>query len=173
MANLQSSGAISIEDIKNLFGGPASPSLSNYYRGGSYIPATRAVNTLVREPTRGGYYSSYVAGSYAYAYAYAWLDGGGASAPDLNYSPNWSSAYWNGIEVFNSLPSSTDSYTTGGYTYYQGSYIEYFPSIAYAYETWAYGIYRTSGTESTVSINTGIPSSGQISLSQFYGAEKP
>ena len=169
MANLQSSGAISIEDIKNLFGGPASPSLSNYYRGGSYIPATRAVNTLVREPTSGDYYSSYTSGSYAYA----WFDGGGIIAADPNYSLNWSRAYWNEIEVFNSLPSSTDSYTTGGYTYYQGSYREYFPSNEYAYETWAYGIYRTSGAESTVSINTGIPSSGQISLSQFYGAEKP
>ena len=51
MANLQSSGAISLANIKNLFGGPASPSFANYYRGGSYIPATKSVSTLTKEPT--------------------------------------------------------------------------------------------------------------------------
>jgi len=36
---LPSSGALSLNDIKGEFGGPASPSLGDYYAGGSYVPA--------------------------------------------------------------------------------------------------------------------------------------
>lgn len=35
-------GAISLYDLKNEFGGPASPSLFNYYAGGGYVPAGTA-----------------------------------------------------------------------------------------------------------------------------------
>ncbi len=36
---LPTSGALSLGDIKGEFGGPASPSLGNYYAGGAYVPA--------------------------------------------------------------------------------------------------------------------------------------
>lgn len=36
---LPTSGALSLGDIKGEFGGPASPSLGNYYAGGTYVPA--------------------------------------------------------------------------------------------------------------------------------------
>ena len=36
---LPSSGPLSLNDIKGEFGGPGSPSLSNYYAGGSYVPS--------------------------------------------------------------------------------------------------------------------------------------
>ena len=36
---LPSSGPLSLNDIKGEFGGPASPSLGDYYAGGSYVPA--------------------------------------------------------------------------------------------------------------------------------------
>jgi hypothetical protein len=36
-----------------------------------------------------------------------------------------------------------------------------------------FGIYKITTTGGTVSINTGVPSSGQISISQLYGAENP
>jgi hypothetical protein len=36
---LPTSGALSLNDIKGEFGGPTSPSLGDYYAGGSYVPA--------------------------------------------------------------------------------------------------------------------------------------
>jgi len=36
---LPTSGALSLNDIKGEFGGPASPSLGDYYAGGTYVPA--------------------------------------------------------------------------------------------------------------------------------------
>lgn len=36
---LPSSGPLSLGDIKGEFGGPASPSLGDYYAGGAYVPA--------------------------------------------------------------------------------------------------------------------------------------
>jgi hypothetical protein len=36
---LPSSGPLSLNDIKGEFGGPASPSLGDYYAGGAYVPA--------------------------------------------------------------------------------------------------------------------------------------
>ena len=36
---LPTSGPLSLNDIKGEFGGPAAPSLSDYYAGGSYVPA--------------------------------------------------------------------------------------------------------------------------------------
>jgi hypothetical protein len=36
---LPTSGPLSLNDIKGEFGGPASPSLGDYYAGGSYVPA--------------------------------------------------------------------------------------------------------------------------------------
>jgi hypothetical protein len=36
---LPTSGALSLDNIKTEFGGPASPSLGDYYAGGTYVPA--------------------------------------------------------------------------------------------------------------------------------------
>lgn len=36
---LPTSGALSLNDIKGEFGGPTSPSLGDYYAGGSYVPS--------------------------------------------------------------------------------------------------------------------------------------
>lgn len=164
MATLQTSGAISLNDIKTLFGGPTSPSLANYYRGGSYIPATKIV--ISRTPTTGEYFSF---GSYIWSQIIN--DNSSADTPYI---------LWNGVNV-SGAPANATSYTTGGYTYYRGSLYTsaYYPpsSGGYGspptpgYTVYYYYIYRTSS--STVDINTSIPTSGTISLSQFYGAEKP
>lgn len=152
MPTLQSSGAISINDIKALFGGPASPSLSDYYRGGAYVPAVKSVTT--RDPVSGQNYQT--TGS-----LYYWIDQG--------------EAYWNNTQVSANTGTST-SFTNGGYTYYKGSLREsiYHPATGYtpAYTTYYYDIYRTS-VDNNVAINSNVPASGQISLTQFYGAEKP
>lgn len=152
MPFLQSSGAISLNNIKTLFGGPTSPSLSNYYRGGSYIPSTKTV--VVREPASGDYYdknqtrvTTYYSGS--------------------NYNTNFR---WGNSDVSGSISGDVVTYSTGGYTY-QRSSIRESAIDGYGVGFRFYGIYRTSN--STVNINTSIPTSGTISMSQFYGAEKP
>ena len=152
MPFLQSSGAISINDIKNMFGGPGSPALSNYYRGGAYIPSSKTVT--VRDPSSGEYYNLAIGGIW-------WEVTGGYTA-----------VYWNGPGYVyqNGTGLNPTSVTSGGYTYYRGSLRAVVPQD-YQPTSYYYGIYRTSS--STTSINTGIPSSGAISLSQFYGAEKP
>ena len=47
---LPGSGVITLNDLKTEFGGPTSPSLSDYYRGGTYVPNISA-NSAV--PTSG------------------------------------------------------------------------------------------------------------------------
>lgn len=155
MPFLQSSGAISINDVRNLFGGPASPAMSNYYRGGSYVPATKTVSSYTREPGSGDYFTNW---------SWAWM------VPVSGRTTIY--ATWNSETISNgSVPWSATSFSSGGWNYYRGGY-RFLTSDGYI-NWYAYGIYRDQGTSYTVNINTGIPSSGQISLSQFYGAEKP
>lgn len=171
MANLQGSGAISLLDVKNLFGGPASPSFANYYRGGGYIPSTKTVNTLVYEPAsqaaiygvvpmlRSGYW--YI----EHMYKGIWF------ITNTNLHTLW----WNDSRFVTNGSGLGASYSYGGYTYYRApvSFTSQFSTSCYCYQWYGYGIRRESGGSSSVSINTGIPSSGQISMNQFYGAEKP
>lgn len=156
MPFLQGSGAISLNNIKTLFGGPVSPSLGNYYRGGTYIPATKSTSTVVREPASGQYYS----GAYLW-----WFDTYGGQI-----YINWANAqvYYQ----FSQLPSTT-SVTVSGVTYFRGSLQTSGASNTKGYTRDYYGVYRTYVTNSTTNINTNIPTSGAISLSQFYNAEKP
>lgn len=168
MANLQSSGAISIGDIKNLFGGPGNPSLSNYYRGGSYIPATKTISSTTRQPASGEYYNR---GSYGYQLAEGWHRWVSSGSPTQNFCQ---SAYY--VYVFQNVAGEFNSYSTGGWTYFKGSYRAsgyYNDGYSTPSTIYFHGYYREQYSSTTVSINTGIPSSGQISLSQFYGAEKP
>ena len=152
MPFLQSSGAISINDIKTLFGGPTSPSMSNYYKGGAYIPATKTVSEgpfYLRTGGPGQYYWSNTNNFINDVTEVLWnLD-----TYDKYYSPTFS------IPRDNNLTS----YTTGGFTYLRGTL------QLDSGGTQAYQVSRTS----SVTINPNVPSSGVISLSQFYGAEKP
>lgn len=153
MPFLQGSGAISINDIRNLFGGPGSPSLANYYRGGSYIPSTKTVTTTTREPSSGEYFSFY---------AYMWR----AS------NSNTVTIRWANVVIGTFSPVTLTSVTVGGATYYRGSY--YGGYGYYGGDTGNdYRLYRVVTSTTTTSINTNIPTSGTISLSQFYSAEKP
>jgi len=157
MANLQASGAISLANIKALFGGPASPSLANYYRGGSYIPATKSVTTsgTTREPASGEYYTPNT------TYCWFWYQTGNKNI------------YWAGTIVASNQPQS-GSVTVGNITYYSGT-LNYDAAGSYGTRNQIRAVYRTYpySTTTTPSINTGIPGSGRISLSQFYSAEKP
>lgn len=152
MPFLQGSGAISINDILNMFGGPGSPSLANYYRGGAYIPATKPVTVF--EPAGGGWTASPSPKTY-------WEDVY-TGDQKTGYFYAYSRIFWGGVVIAEGFGGT--SFTTGGFTYYRGP-------IWSGVEFYSYFIRRTSITNQN--INTGIPSSGTISLSQFYGAEKP
>lgn len=157
MPFLQTSGAISIANLNSFFPGSGT-SLSNFYRGGGRVPSTKTVNTTVREPASGENWS----GQYG---AFSW------NLPTIGTR----SVRWNGADVAlleSGTAGEVSSITVGSFTYFRGTL---FTTTQGQYGTfnYFYGLWRTSGSSSTVSINTGIPSSGQISLSQFYGAEVP
>ena len=154
MAVLPTSGALSINDIAGVMGGTAPHSLSEYYRFGPYTPGLR--NITVYEPSSGEYYSV---------------------ATPVYYFEDTPSAgvviIWGGSTVASALPSGTTSYTSGGYTYYRGSFQTSGGGSGYVPFYNLYGIYRSY--PDVVIINTGVPNIGAttISLSNFYGAEKP
>ncbi len=142
--------------VRNALGGSNPVSMSQYYRGGARVPATRTVNYTAREPGSGELYSR-PAGSY-------W----GTSGIYLTL-------YFQGTFIGNftfANAYSTTVYTVSGITYYRGT--------LFAAETgkgqsgyYYYGIYRTYPASYQQAINTGVPSSGSISMSQLYGAENP
>lgn len=148
MATLQSSGAISLSNIQSVMGGSNPASLSEYYRNGPYVPSTKTVT--LREPS---------SGEYTIQNSWWWfMSSNGFGYFKWNYGPYVSTTGVN-----------TTSYTSGGYTYFRGSL---FGTGGNGYEIHRhYGIYRTS--QSTVSINQNVPTSGVIGLNNFYGAEKP
>lgn len=132
-------------NIQSALGGSNPISLNEYYRGGLYVPTSRTVT--VREPTSGQYFK------YSNPNAYSYTIGGGIS-----------DTTWNGTYL-GSVSGSVFSRTIGAYTYYASAF--QFDVDGYS----IYGVYRTSS--STTNINTGVPSSGTISIGQLYGAENP
>lgn len=137
MASLQASGAISLANIQGVMGGDNPISLSEYYRGGAYVPATQAI-----------YNSSGPVYDQINTY-YKKTPGG-----DLTIK-------WGGAVIVSNSPGFPDSYTINGYTYYRGARMN----------TYDYEVTRTYYTYPA--INTNIPSSGGISFSQFFSAQKP
>jgi hypothetical protein len=143
-------------NIRDALGGSNPVSLSQYYRGGPRVPSTRTVT--VRDPSSGEYYNL---GS-TYWYQLRTSDGG----------PITANVYWFGT-LIGSLDGEPTSFTSGGFTYFRGSFRQRFTTdlfYSFLFEDY-YGVFRTS--TSTASINTGVPSSGQISISQLFGAENP
>jgi hypothetical protein len=143
MPFLQSSGAISLENVQTTMGGANPISMSEYYRGGSYVPSTKNTSSSSGE---------------LYSTSYRWIVPSSLPAQLV----------WDGSVVANINPGLT-SYTSGNATYTRGSYRGQFTD--YGVNENYYGITRVLVT--VTSINTNIPSSGAISLQQFYGAEKP
>jgi hypothetical protein len=131
--------AYNLNNVQAALGGSNPISMSEYYRGGTYVPSTRTVT--VREPTSGAYFDLYV---------YSWQEA--------------SSLYWANVRITNYVGTGT-TFTAGGFTYYRGTLMIADKSGFY------YAVYRTY--PSTVSINTGVPSSGAISISQLFGAQNP
>jgi hypothetical protein len=116
--------------------------MSEYYRGGPYVPATRT--TIVTEgPT-------YARDSYCFRYT-------------SNFNTTY--IYWGGL--IGSVAGNVSSFSSGGVTYSRGAFAE---STSFGLNTY---YYISRQYPSTVSINTGVPSSGTISIAQLYGATNP
>lgn len=168
MATLPSSGPLSINDIKNVMGGPASPSMANYYRGGAYVPSTKTVTTNTRSPTSGSYYQYCCATSRRFWYVF--------NSNGQQFGPGSFQIYAPSLGVdivLYNQSSQPSTYTTGNRTYYKGTLQYNYYDGAYNEYAWFYDFYWIDTSTSTVNINTSVPTSGQISISQFYGAEKP
>ena len=162
-------GAVTLYTLANIqtaLGGVNPISMSEYYRGGSYVPTTRASTTTLREPASGQYYTL--------------VDNGPNNMVWTQIETGPTGVGWNSVNVYadgggggQGLPALGTSYTTGGYTYYRGTLMRVEPPSQYFPGSSIYGIYRTSIVASSVQINTGVPASGTISISQLYGAENP
>lgn len=160
---LQTSGAISLLNLQNEFGGSNPISISEYYRGGGLVPSTRTTFVTTYEPGPGS--SNFAAASLSSPL------NGWAQRQDSPYTVR---IFWNSdtqlVEFSGTSLGSPSSYTTGGWTYYRSATAT-FTNIPFAganYYVWSIRRQQTSST--VVNINTSVPTSGQISLSNFYGA---
>jgi hypothetical protein len=141
--------AYDMASIQSALGGSNPIGLNEYYRGGSFVPTTASSST--REPASGDYFTQP-----SYWWASSNTSGSGSNG-----------VYWGGLVGF---VSNATSLTVGSTTYFRGNFR--FSNLGCPCDPYvAYGIFRT--VSSTVSINTGVPSSGQISISQLYGARNP
>lgn len=145
---LPSSGQISLLDLQNEYGGSSPISMSEYYRNGPYVPNSITSGT-VRDPSSGDYY---VEGYYS------WITQVGTNEVVM--------IQWDGSTIFSYDGSSFTSITIGGYTYYRGDFRKETDIPSWQW----YGLYRTYST--TILVNQNVPTSGQISLSNFYGGRK-
>jgi hypothetical protein len=150
MATLAASGAISIGTLNSFFSGSGT-SMSNFYRGGARVPSTRTVAITVREPSSGEYYQ----------FRWYW---------DQDFSINRSDIFWGGVYTGIVANINATSVTSGSFTYFRGSFRDTVFDGEGGVIRYYYGIYRTYPSTTTTQINTGVPSSGTISLSNFYGA---
>jgi hypothetical protein len=153
--------AYDMASIQAALGGSNPISLDEYYRGGAYVPTT-ATGT-VREPTTGEYYQ-YPTPTPTYCWGYL------STPADVNSASAFIT--WNSVLLNGTAPPGSTSYTEDGYTYYRGSYKAYRPSTGKtSLPNTDYAIYRTG--PATAAINTGVPSSGTISIANLYGAQNP
>lgn len=154
MPTITASGAVSLGNIADVMGGTTPHSLSEYYRNGGLVPSTKTGS--VRTPTTGelGTYTGAPANSYASYYFYT--------------TASVATVWWNGVNVFfggggGPLTQATPSGST--ITYYRGAALAGAPADTYS-------VYRIDSA-GTIEINGNVPTSGQISMSNFYSGEKP
>lgn len=156
-----SSGPIRLgADVGATFGDSAPYSMGEYYRGGALVPASIPYTVTAYEGPAYGWDGS----NYSYVWT-VWSDG--AVAIVWAYQNIYGGQNGGGSPG----PGGFSSISIGGYTYYQGAYqttVDVKGTVLwYEYAVGRYYYYTAYET-----VNTNIPSSGQISLTQFYGARK-
>lgn len=148
------SGAIRLgADIGGTFGDSAPYSISEFYRGGALVPASIPYTAVAYE---GPLYDFN---------AYYWQ----INVADGGISIGWGSPDVFGANVY-AGGGGFDSISIGGYVYYRGAYQETLDikgPVSYLYAVGRYYYYTAYET-----VNTGIPGSGQVRFSQFYGGRK-
>lgn len=133
-----------LANVRDSLGGGNPVYMSNYYRGGPYVPATRTTTT-----TLGPYYPD---GTYDWQ-----RKNTGAVA-----------VYWAAAVVASGAYGDVTSISAGGFLYLRGAFVTGTGSNLNPYR-----YYVSQQSSTTISINTGVPSSGTISISQLYGAQNP
>jgi hypothetical protein len=146
MAVLPSSGALSINDIAGVMGGTAPHSLSEYYRGGGLVPSTKTVTT-----SEGPF--------------------GSLDVYHFSQGQFQNTIYWNSVLIVSDYSNAVSSVLVGSTTYVRGSLFYTYTDPETGFTQNYYQVSRSYPT--TVNINGSVPTSGQISISNFYGAEKP
>lgn len=144
---LQNSGAISFADLRGEFLGSNPVSLSQYYRGGARVPATKTTTV-----TEYGNWSAYQYQPFSGTPRYYYVNNG--------------EVRWNDVIV---------SGGSGGFE--QGIRT---PGDGYQYERGAdqgggqFSVRRRTITITEVqqNVNTSVPQSGQVSLSNYYGTAR-
>jgi hypothetical protein len=133
--------AYNLANVQAALGGANPISMSEYYRGGPYVPTTGTTTV-----TEGPFYQQSVYEWYTFS---SFLD-----------------VYWAGTLVYStSSHSGATSIAVGSTTYFRGAFVTSF---------FGQNRYQVSRQyPSTISINTGVPGSGTISLSQLLGARNP
>ena len=163
---LQTSGQISLSQIQTEFGGANPTFMSEYYRGGSYVPST------LGGPA--GAWSSYLnTWSGVNSRTYAWEVETFGEFIFLRL-------HWAGVEIYSSYAAGIQNETQingvtdpGGtaYDYGRGSPFTYIQGGKAEPSHYMYPIRRRT-SETSETVNAGIPASGQIGLFQFYGGRK-
>lgn len=138
---LQTSGAISLNAVQAEYGGSNPIRMSEYYRNGSYVPSSNV-----------GSYSSYQAN----VNSYYWADVDNSGTVTIE---------WNNSVVAN-FTSSATTYITGGYEYQKGTLFSSSGGGKGGPTTYYYRVRRRTNSGS---INTNVPTSGSISMNDFYG----
>lgn len=158
---MPASGPISFLQLQNEFGGANPIGIIEYYRT-ALVPGTNT--TTVGQWVA---YSSATSPLYQVLYFSTTVSG--------TPSQSW---YFNDVLVA-SATSNTTSQTAGGALYGRGTLVSTtnVPENSSgkvtvpAYTLYEYKINRWEQVSTTVNVNTGVPASGTISMSQFYGAQ--
>jgi hypothetical protein len=134
-----------MQDLQDEYGGGHPINIAEYYRNGSYVPST------INETIAGGFNDYYSADS---PQTY-WTTGG------------FNVCIVDDVEVNSGMGANPFTVNLGGAFYYYsiGSFRGEFPSGTYLYGVSLYP-YRA------VSVNQDVPTSGTISLSNFYNGRK-
>ena len=147
---LQGSGAISFLQMQSEFGGANPISMSEYYRGGSYVP-TSVGGAAGAWSSYQGIREEFV--SYGFHFIYTSLD-----YTYINWGP-----------VIGSFQGNLTTAVIDGFEYERGSQFYYQGANKNSFESQSYYMIRRRTTSTSVTVNTGIPASGTISMNQLYG----
>lgn len=144
---LPSSGIITMQDLQDEYGGGHPINIVEYYRNGTYVPSSISTN---------------------YNFIYDIYDAGAQTFWYTESTFLTSGLYVNGTEIKSNGPFNSTSWTQniggGTRTYIRGTYQGGFEQFSY----YSYDTFDTL----IETVNQNVPTSGTISLSNFYGGRK-